>query len=235
MTSVVAAPAGTIIAVTDRPDTSGNPALHVLLLQRSPKLKFHGGDWAFPGGRVDEEDRAQAGAGDETASACIAAAREAEEEAGIHINPQELFYYSHWTTPEGFKKRFATWFFLCRLPPDIPITVDGEEMVDHQWIRPSEAVVGQTKGDTPLPPPTYVTLLELEKFSSVDALWASLPDHEPPVFGPKMIVGSGKDNRSLTTIYQEDAGYDDGDLNRLGPRHRLVMTDNGWRYTKSGR
>lgn len=231
---VAAAPAGTIIPVADRPDENGQMALHVLLLQRSPALKFHGGDWAFPGGRVDEQDRALADAGDDTASACVAAAREAKEEADIDIAPQDLFYYSHWTTPEGFKKRFATWFFLCKLPADIPITVDGEEMVDHKWIRPAEAVIGQTKGETPLPPPTYVTLLELEKFHTVAELWDSLGEHEPAVFGPKMVRGDGQDNRSITTIYAEDAGYVDGDLNRPGARHRLVMTETGWRYSKAG-
>ena len=48
-------------------------AVHVLLLRRAEKMRRHGGQVAFPGGRFDPEDT----------SLAITALREAEEEVGL--------------------------------------------------------------------------------------------------------------------------------------------------------
>ncbi len=40
----------------------GDRALEVLLVKRTPKARFMGGVWVFPGGAVDDGDRAGAGA-----------------------------------------------------------------------------------------------------------------------------------------------------------------------------
>ena len=61
-------PAAVLVGVVDRPD---GPA--VLLTQRTAELRAHSGQVAFPGGRIDPEDR----------SAEAAALREAEEEIGL--------------------------------------------------------------------------------------------------------------------------------------------------------
>src|SRR5216683_3578708 len=63
----------------------GADALEVLLVRRSPKARFMGGVWVFPGGAVDEGE----GDGDEAHRA--AAIRELREEAGIELaDPAEL-------------------------------------------------------------------------------------------------------------------------------------------------
>ena len=61
------APAAVLIAITDRPEPG------VLLTLRQLHLKRHAGQVAFPGGRVDPEDR----------DAIAAALREAREEIGL--------------------------------------------------------------------------------------------------------------------------------------------------------
>jgi len=35
------------------------------------------------------------------------------------------------------------------------------------------------------------------------------------------------------TLYAGDAGYADGDLERPGPRQRLWILENGWRYERA--
>jgi 8-oxo-dGTP pyrophosphatase MutT (NUDIX family) len=94
-------PAATVVLLRDAPG-----ALETLLIQRGRKLVFFGGAWAFVGGRVDDEDRA--GAGDELAASRIAAVREAREESGLVLDAADLVPFSHWTTPPGPPRRFAT-------------------------------------------------------------------------------------------------------------------------------
>ena len=36
-------------------------------------------------------------------------------QAGLDVTAEQLVYLSHWTTPEGARRRFATWFFLTVL------------------------------------------------------------------------------------------------------------------------
>jgi 8-oxo-dGTP pyrophosphatase MutT (NUDIX family) len=86
-------PAATVMLVRD-----GGGSLEVLMLRRHPEAVFAADAWVFPGGRVDDGDRAGTplgpGPSDEEASAAlglpsgglawwVAAARECFEEAGI--------------------------------------------------------------------------------------------------------------------------------------------------------
>ena len=96
----------------------GEEALEVLLVQRTPKARFMGGVWVFPGGAVDAHE----GEGD--TSHRLAAVRELEEEAAITgIEPGELVKFSQWITPRQVAIRFDTHFFLAPLP-DGPGAVD---------------------------------------------------------------------------------------------------------------
>ncbi len=64
----------------------GDDGEQVLLCKRSPKLRFMGGLWVFPGGRVDDAEGWQHVAGaasDEEATAIHAACREIFEESGL--------------------------------------------------------------------------------------------------------------------------------------------------------
>ena len=123
-------PAATIVLVRD-----SHRGLEVLLVQRSKAVKHMGGMWVFPGGRVEDSDPGA----DPDERAVSAAIRETREEAGLDISADQLLYISHWTAPEGARKRFATWFFLAVLEDDQEVTVDGGEIAHHRWFTPEEA------------------------------------------------------------------------------------------------
>ena len=73
-------PAATLVVVRDRP--GGPPEL--LMVERAAGMAFAGGALVFPGGRIDEADRA--GAGEHTDRAArIAAIRETIEETAIPV------------------------------------------------------------------------------------------------------------------------------------------------------
>src|SRR3954466_11579396 len=69
----------------------GAERLEVLLAQRTPKARFMGGAWVFPGGAVDAH---------EEGAHRKAAVREVEEEVGITLpDPDALVPFARWITP----------------------------------------------------------------------------------------------------------------------------------------
>ena len=89
----------------------GAEALELLLVRRTPKARFMGGVWVFPGGAVD------AGEGDGDGAHRLAAIRELHEEAAVELSdPAELVKFSRWITPAAGAIRFDTHFFLATLP-----------------------------------------------------------------------------------------------------------------------
>jgi 8-oxo-dGTP pyrophosphatase MutT (NUDIX family) len=215
-----ALPAATILLLRDH-----DGALEVLLAQRHSQLAFHGGAWVFPGGKIEPADRRD-GADDE-AAARVAAEREAQEEVGLGACPP-LIRVSHWTTPVDTPKRFATWFFAARAV-DGTVRVDGGEIERHRWMGPAAALEAQARRELELPPATFVTLLRLRDFGDVAGALAGLGAAPFEHFLPRTHKLPG----GACSLYQADASYSDGVLDRPGPRHRLWMLDSGWRYERS--
>ena len=215
-------PAATVVLLRQ-----GGHACEVLLVRRSAQLSFHGGAWVFPGGRIDPADYALGG--DEVvAAARHAAVREAREEAGLALSPEALVLVSRWITPTPLPKRFDTWFF-AGLGDEAPIEVDGAEIHDHRWITPAAALAAQRAGEIELPPPTYVTITRLAEHGyAADAL-AAFARGPVQTFEPRLCPIEG----GAVTLYAGDAGYDDGDVERPGARHRLWILESGWRYEVS--
>jgi 8-oxo-dGTP pyrophosphatase MutT (NUDIX family) len=218
-----AAPAATVVLVRD-----GSDGLEVLLARRSSQLKFHGGAWVFPGGRIDPDDYAAA-PGDVFLAAQRAAAREAMEEAGVEVRHDALVHISNWTTPEISPKRFATWFFVGEVASGEAVA-DGTETESLHWFRPADAFAARDAGEIELAPPQYVTLLWLRDHADVAAVLDAAVTGEPIDFTPRFhfIEGDG-----AVCVYAEDVAYEDrGRLDEDGPRHRLYLRDGGWEYVR---
>ena len=144
--------------------------LELLLLRRNDKLVFAPGCWVFPGGRVDHEDLVVANQ-DRVLASRIAAVRETYEETGIHITPEQLTPFAHWTTPPGRPRRFATWFYITQVTNDIDVTVDGGEIEEARWLNPAEAHQRGNDKTMKMMTPTATTLRQFANFSStVDAV-----------------------------------------------------------------
>src|SRR5437588_114743 len=137
-------PAATVIVLR-----GGGDGLEVLMVQRNPQARFMGGAWVFPGGSVDREE----GEGQAALRRC--AARELSEEAGIVLgDTDELVAFARWITPAQVKTRYDTWFYLAAAPPGSEAEVDGVEVVEARWVRPSEALAASARGELFLVFPT---------------------------------------------------------------------------------
>jgi len=202
--------------------------IEFLLLRRNPRISFHGGAWVFPGGKIDPDDYDNNNRGDMILAARNAAVREAGEEAGLRLNPEELVLASVWTTPEGMSKRFITWFFVGATDRG-DVKIDGSEIHDYQWIAPDIALELHSKNKLELPPPTFVTICKLSAYNDIDTLLSSLAGSEPEIYVPRVFQVDG----GRCSLYQDDVGYHDGNMDRPGARHRLRMLESGWTYVKS--
>jgi 8-oxo-dGTP pyrophosphatase MutT (NUDIX family) len=141
----------------------GAETLEVLLVQRTPKARFMGGVWVFPGGAVDTTE------GDGDAAHRIAAIRELEEEAAIVLDdPGALVKFSRWITPPEVKIRFDTHFFLAPAPAGQEPRIDGDECVDFGWFTPRAALDAAIRDEIALVFPTIKHLEQLAAFASAD-------------------------------------------------------------------
>jgi 8-oxo-dGTP pyrophosphatase MutT (NUDIX family) len=208
-------PASTVVLLREK-----GSGVQVYLLKRSAQSGFFPGNYVFPGGAVDSEDRASdfwlkhgdldlpgiekrfgrnPGA-EETLGYSVAAIRETFEEAGVLfarkrdgaplntaplcenrtagnlkrgwlreqvaeegwvLSFSRLLGWSHWITPEAFRPRFDTRFFLSFMPEGQKCVPDMREATHGIWIEPQIALEGNMQGEIPLSPPTLVTLQEL--------------------------------------------------------------------------
>lgn len=220
--AVKARPASTVALLRD-----GETGLETLLLRRNKALRFAGGLWVFPGGAIDAEDLAAAG-GDEREASRIAAAREAREESGLQPRMTDMLQLSHWTTPVIEPKRFSTWIYVAPVASNEEVRIDGGEIHDSRWITIEAAIEGHEQGELGMMPPTYLTLCELARYSTVDQMLAAEVERKPyevfPVFGEA--------DGDVIVMFRGDAGYESADGSLPGARHRAVLRDERWRYVR---
>ncbi len=218
-----AIPAATVVMLrdsTDGPET--------LMLRKNSKIAF-GGMWVFPGGRVDEGDHD--GAADNIEAARNAAAREAQEEAGLEVDPASMVLFAHWIPPPIAPKRYSTWFFAAETGDpdgdrDDRVMIDQGEIVEGEWMTPADCLARHHEGEIELAPPTWVTLHSLVEHRDVGAALRFL-DERPARHHETHI---GRSDAGPVAMWDGDAGYEATDPSIAGPRHRLEMFREGYRY-----
>lgn len=217
-----AIPAATVIVLRD-----GVAGPEALMLRRDRDLSFAGGTWVFPGGRIDAGDHPEGDQDLETA-ARRAAAREAFEEAGLELDPASLRRWSHWTPPPESPKRFSTAFFVVAIDDgDTRVVIDDGEIREHQWRRPVDMLARRDAGEVALTPPTVITLHQLSAYADVAAAVGA--DRRVEHFATRIAVQGD----TIVAMYHGDAGYDSGDPDAHGPRHRLCMGAGPWTYERT--
>jgi 8-oxo-dGTP pyrophosphatase MutT (NUDIX family) len=173
--------------------------LELLLVRRTPKARFMGGVWVFPGGAVD------AGEGDGDDAHRLAAIRELREEAGIELaGPETLVKFSRWITPAAVAIRFDTHFFLATLPPGQEPAIDGDECVDLGWFTPQGALDAFGAGRIELVFPTIKHLEQLGEFATVAALLDYAGSREVLPVEPRVVL----EGEVARILLPGEAGYD---------------------------
>jgi len=137
-----------------------------VLLARHPD-----GDFVSLAAAADHErlkaDRTRVHEGQTTLRAVI-------ERERLRLALYALVLFAHWVTPPIDSRQFDTRFFMTRVPAHQTPAHDDRETTHSLWVRPAEAIAQAGRDEIVLPPPTWSTLREIERFESVkDALtWA---------------------------------------------------------------
>ena len=213
-------PASTVVLLRDSAD-----GLETLLLKRNKALLFAGGLWVFPGGALEPQDLAAVG-GDVVAASRLAAAREAQEEAGLRPRLEDMVLISHWTTPVVEPKRFSTWIYAAPVAVQEEVVIDGGEIHDHVWITVAEALARHERGEMAMLPPTLVTLRSIASYANL----AQLVAEERSSAAPEVLPVFARSGDQVTVLFPGDAGYASEDAATEGARHRAVLEQQTWVY-----
>lgn len=109
-------------------------------------------------------------------------------ERGWQLDAERLAYFAHWLTPPGMPRRFDTRFFIALAPPGQTARPDGRETVEHQWLRPADAVAPER--GLLLMNVTRRVLLQLAAFDSVeDCLVHARTLSRIPLVMPRLATG----------------------------------------------
>ena len=216
-------PSATVVLLRD-----AEAGLELLLLQRASR-DAKPGAWVFPGGKVEPGD-VEAGEPGSRESALRAAVRETQEEAGLALDHSRLVAISRWITPEISPQRFDTWFFVGAVDTSHEVVVCGSEMVAHRWMAPEVALLAQRSAEIQLAPPTFVTVQWLAAHARAADARAALGREPILTFRPRIHRSAA----GTCMLYPGDAGYETGDPDRPGPRHRVLALASGWEYERSG-
>jgi 8-oxo-dGTP pyrophosphatase MutT (NUDIX family) len=89
-------------------------------------------------------------------------------DAGIRLDGSALTLVSRWITPEEAPTRFDTRFYVARADDTPEVRIDSDELVDHMWIAPGDALAMHAEGTLEMFLPTVAHLRWLERSSAVD-------------------------------------------------------------------
>ena len=106
------------------------------------------------------------------------------------------------------------------------MVIDGGEIHDSRWLPVQQALEEHRAGELAILPPTWISLVTLSHYASVDEAMAR--ERESPA--PRVLPVLAGFDGGLVAMYRGDAGYDAVDPERPGPRHRACMRDGIWSY-----
>jgi len=147
------------------------------------------------------------------------------EREGLRLALDALVLFAHWVTPPIDTRQFDTRFFMARVPPEQTPAHDETETTHSVWMTPADAIGQAERRAIVLPPPTWITLRELEHFPSVDAALAWGRQRRVERRQPAVVEDGG--TRML--VLPGDPRHPDPPTEDSPAETRFVFVDRGWR------
>lgn len=151
------------------------------------------------------------------------------ERERVRLALDALVLFAHWVTPPIDTRQFDTRFFTTRAPPDQTPAHDESETTHSTWLTPGAALAAAVRGEIVLPPPTWTTLRELERFKTVDDVLAWARVRHVTRRQPKVLDEGGR--RML--LLPGDREYPEAMDTERPVETRFVLIDKRWRAESS--
>lgn len=108
------------------------------------------------------------------------------------LSLDRLKYFAHWITPEFLPYRYDVRFFVTVAPEGQEAMHDGIELIGHTWITPRRALGEYEQNRFNMVLPTIVTLRELDRFDSIEAIIQSAEAKSVPSILTKVTKKDGR-------------------------------------------
>jgi 8-oxo-dGTP pyrophosphatase MutT (NUDIX family) len=154
--------------------------------------------------------------------------REVLQRERLRLALDTMIHFAHWVTPPSDTRRFDTRFFVTRVPPHQTPAHDETETTHSSWVTAAGAIAKATANEIVLPPPTWMTVRELEPFATVEEALGWARTREVERREPLLVEQDGQ--RWL--VMPGDPLHPDRPREMPSTETRFVWTDRRWRATK---
>ncbi|MEI7056021.1 NUDIX hydrolase [Nocardioides sp. CCNWLW239] len=120
---------------------------------------------------------------------------------GLVLRTDLLAPWAAWTTPIFEPKRFATWFFVARLPEGQVTRDVSSESSSVDWLAVSDAVAQVEAGELAMMPPTYLNCLEVASLGTEDEVLAAAAERVLTMFTPSVTEVDGGHILSMMPLH----------------------------------
>lgn len=100
-------------------------------------------------------------------------------ENGVSLDLAAMSEVARFITPLGPPRRFDTRFFVARAPAGQTARHDEEEVVEHRWIEPAEAIERFRNDELPMMSVTHRMISCLARYGTVEELVAAANERRP--------------------------------------------------------
>ncbi|MBC7277303.1 NUDIX hydrolase [Nocardioides sp.] len=122
---------------------------------------------------------------------------------GLVLRTDLLAPWAAWTTPIFEPKRFATWFFVARLPEGQVTRDVSTESSSVLWLGVDEAAAQVEAGELAMMPPTYLNCLEVASIGSEDEVLADAAGRTLTMFTPAVTAIDGGHILSMMPMHEK--------------------------------
>jgi len=156
--------------------------------------------------------------------------RDIVELEGLRLALDALTLHAHWVTPSlDGARRFDTRFFVTRVPPFQTPAHDETEATESGWTTAAAAIDAAERRDIVLPPPTWTTLREVERFQTVDEVVAWSRLRRVRRREPKLLQQDGARVLVMPGDPRDSGGAEAG----MPCETRFVWADGRWRLERA--
>jgi len=99
--------------------------------------------------------------------------------ADVRLDLAAMHEVARFITPLGPPRRYDTRFFLAQAPHGQTAQHDAEEIVQHRWLRPHDAIAAFDAGEFPLMSVTHRMLVSLARYPTVEPAMTVAGAHRP--------------------------------------------------------